>query len=346
MPVLVWIYGGGFLNGGASPPTYSGAELAKQGIVFVSFNYRVGRFGFFMHPELTHEAKGEPLGNYGFMDQIAALNWVKRNIHAFGGNAEDVTIVGESAGGMSIHTLLTSPMTKNLFHKAVIQSGGDGKLMMADKTSAEQAGTAFAKAKGIEASASDPIAKLRALSAEEVTDGLSMATLFEKPSDGPKTYTLPMYDGQVAVNALAAYSTGRFRKVPIMVGATSADLFGIDGPMIAGAQTIARTLSGENIPVYYYQFSYVAESVRTPETRGASHASEIPFFFRTLHAKYGDTVTSLDAKTSSLASSYLINFVKTGDPNGEGLPAWPKYQTGGLNRLDFDEDGAATTMND
>ncbi len=248
MPVLVWIYGGGFLNGGASPPTYSGAELAKQGIVFVSFNYRVGRFGFFMHPELTHEAKGEPLGNYGFMDQIAALNWVKRNIHAFGGNAEDVTIVGESAGGMSIHTLLTSPMTKNLFHKAVIQSGGDGKLMMADKTSAEQAGTAFAKAKGIEASASDPIAKLRALSAEEVTDGLSMATLFEKPSDGPKTYTLPMYDGQVAVNALAAYSTGRFRKVPIMVGATSADLFGIDGPTIAGAQTIARTLSGENIP--------------------------------------------------------------------------------------------------
>ncbi len=110
LPVLVWIYGGGFVNGGSSPPTYSGAELAKQGVVVISFNYRIGRFGFFALPQLTREAGDKtPLGNYGFMDQIAALQWIKRNAAAFGGDPANVTITGESAGGMSVNALLTSP---------------------------------------------------------------------------------------------------------------------------------------------------------------------------------------------------------------------------------------------
>src|SRR5262249_25499177 len=117
LPVMVWIYGGGFVNGGSSPAVYDGSQFAKQGIVLVSFNYRLGRFGFFAHPALSAEHPGEPLGNYAFMDQIAALQWVQKNISAFGGNPKDVTVFGESAGGMSVHALLTSPAAKGLFDK-------------------------------------------------------------------------------------------------------------------------------------------------------------------------------------------------------------------------------------
>ena len=123
LPVMVWIYGGGFVNGGTSPAEYDGKEFARQGIVFVSFNYRLGRFGFFAHPALTAGEKG-PKGNYGFLDQIAALKWVKRNIASFGGDPSNITLFGESAGGCSVHTLLTSPLAKDLFHKAIIESGG------------------------------------------------------------------------------------------------------------------------------------------------------------------------------------------------------------------------------
>jgi para-nitrobenzyl esterase len=128
LPVMVWIYGGGFVNGGASPPTYSGAELAKKGVLFFSFNYRVGRFGTFAHPALTraHEDGGK-LGNYGTMDQIAALEWVKRNIARFGGDPANITLLGESAGGMSVNMLLTSPLAQGLFQRAVVMSGGNGK---------------------------------------------------------------------------------------------------------------------------------------------------------------------------------------------------------------------------
>ena len=116
LPVLVWIYGGGFVNGGASPPTYAGTALARQGIMVVSFNYRLGRFGTFVHPQLTRaDADHGMLANYGYMDQLAALRWVQRNIAAFGGDPANVTIVGESAGGMSVHALLTSPMATGLF---------------------------------------------------------------------------------------------------------------------------------------------------------------------------------------------------------------------------------------
>ena len=124
LPVMVWIYGGGFVNGGSSPAVYDGSAFARRGVVFVSFNYRVGRFGFFGHPALTKEAAGAPLGNYGYLDQIAALQWVKKNIGAFGGDAGNVTIFGESAGGGSVFMLMTSPLARGLFHKAIVESGG------------------------------------------------------------------------------------------------------------------------------------------------------------------------------------------------------------------------------
>jgi para-nitrobenzyl esterase len=151
LPVIVWIYGGGFVNGGASPPTYSGANLAREGVVFVSFNYRVGRFGTFAHPALTaaHE-DGALLGNYGFMDQVAALKWVKRNVAKFGGDPANVTLIGESAGGMSVNTMLTSPMAKGLFNRAVVMSGGNGQsLVPATLATVEKIGVDFARAKGV-----------------------------------------------------------------------------------------------------------------------------------------------------------------------------------------------------
>ena len=121
---MVWIYGGGFVNGGSSPAVYDGSQFAKRGVVMVSFNYRLGRFGFFAHPALARENPAGPLGNYAFMDQIAALQWVRKNIAAFGGDPANVTIFGESAGGGSVLTLMTSPLARGLFHKAIIESGG------------------------------------------------------------------------------------------------------------------------------------------------------------------------------------------------------------------------------
>ena len=124
LPVFVWIYGGGFVNGGSSPAVYDGSAFAKQGVAFVSFNYRLGRFGFFAHPALSAEQAAGPLGNYAIMDQIAALKWVQRNIAVFGGDPKNVTICGESAGGISVHFLMSSPAATGLFNKAIIQSGG------------------------------------------------------------------------------------------------------------------------------------------------------------------------------------------------------------------------------
>ena len=145
--MLAWIYGGGFVNGGASPPTYSGANLAQQGIMFVSFNYRVGRFGTFALPQLTKENPDNGrLGNYGIMDQIAALKWVKRNIAAFGGDPANITIIGASAGGISIHYPVTSPEARGLFNKAISMSGRDARADAGKGLrGAEQVGANFAQ---------------------------------------------------------------------------------------------------------------------------------------------------------------------------------------------------------
>lgn len=343
LPVIVWIYGGGFVNGGASPPTYSGANIAKQGVMFMSFNYRVGRFGTFAHPQLTAEkSDGGLLGNYGFMDQIAALKWVRRNIAAFGGDPDNVTIIGESAGGMSVHTLVTSPLAKGLFARAVVMSGAAGATMSQDRlANIEQIGLAFAQSKGIAAQDPQALAKLRALTAEQVTDGLNMMALFS-PSAAP-TFAKPFVDGKIAVDATAAYQSGRFSKVPMMIGATSADMGGKTGIMIAGARSASARIADQGVPVYAYRFSYVAESVGKP---GAGHATDIPFFFDTAAIKYGDKVTPRDLAMSSTISRYIVNFAKKGDPNGTGLPVWPTYNRKADQLMDFAENGTAVPQKD
>ncbi|MCC2975669.1 carboxylesterase family protein [Sphingomonas sp. PL-96] len=344
LPVMVWIYGGGFVNGGSSPPTYSGANLAREGVLFVSFNYRVGRFGTFAHPQLVRAQEDQGLvGNYGYMDQVAALKWVQRNIAKFGGDPKQVTIIGESAGGMSVNTLVTSPMAQGLFSRAIVMSGGNGQGMgPGGLAAAEAASLAFAEAKGIRADDPQALAKLRALSAEEVTDKLNMKALFT-PSDGPRTFASPFVDGKLAVDAAAAYKSGAFSRVPMMIGATSADIGGKTGFMVAGARSVAAEVSGHGVPTYHYRFSYAAESLGK---KGADHATEIPYFFDNARIAYGEKTTTQDVKVGKATSAYILNFVKTGDPNGAGLPQWPRYSRSGDQLMDFSEDGKAVPQKD
>lgn len=347
LPVLFWIYGGGFVNGGASPPTYSGAELARQGVLFVSANYRVGRFGTFAHPQLTRaDADKGLLGNYGYMDQLAALRWVKRNIAAFGGDPGNVTIVGESAGGMSVHALVTSPLARGLFHKAVVMSGGDGGGMgQANLASTEAIGVRFAEKQGIAATDDAALQKLRALSAEQVTDGLSMMALFG--ASGPPTFASPFPDGKLAVDVGAAYRGKAFTPVPMMIGATSADIGGKTGMMVAGARAVSTVIANQGVPVYAYRFSYVAEKQPAAvAAQGAGHASDIPFFFNTQALKYQADTTQRDNEMGKTISAYLVNFVKTGNPNGAGLPAWPRYQRASDEIMDFSARGSAVAGRD
>jgi para-nitrobenzyl esterase len=337
LPVIVWIYGGGFVNGGSSPPTYAGARLARQGVVVVSFNYRLGRFGFFAHPGLTRESGDGAVGNYGYMDQVAALQWVQRNVAAFGGDPAQVTIIGESAGGMSVNTLLTSPLSSSngqgLFARAVVLSGGDGGTALPPLSFVEQAGVNFAVKKGIAQDDPQALEKLRALPPDEVVDGMNLAN---RPAGDPPTYVGPFADGKLAIDSARAFQEGRFAKVPVMIGATSADIGGKTGFMVAGGRNLAGTLAGQGAPVYAYRFSYVAESVREP---GAQHATDIPFFFDTAAIKYGPQATARDRAMGKAMSAYLVNFAKRGDPNGAGLPAWPRYARASDEIMDFAASG-------
>lgn len=348
LPVVLWIYGGGFVNGGSSPPTYSGAALAKKGVMLVSFNYRVGRFGTFRHPALTKANEDGGLGgNYGYLDQVAALRWVRRNIAGFGGDPANITIIGESAGGMSVHTLLTSPLTQGLVKRAVVMSGGDGVGMGAQTAqTVEDTGTYFATTKGVASDDPQALAKLRALTAEQVTDGLSLTKLF---GGGKRSFSSPYADGRVAVDVRKAYESGAYTKVPMMIGATSADIGGNTGSMIVGARAIAGELAKQGVPVYAYRFSYVAESLK--QGTGAGHASDIPFFFDTQAIKYGAATTPRDNGMGAMISDYLVNFAKTGNPNSAGpnggtLPQWPRYDAQADVLMDFAADGQARAVRD
>src|SRR5436190_11629958 len=229
LPVMVWIHGGAFVFGSGSSPDFSGVQFAKQGVILITFNYRLGRLGFFAFPALSREHPQELKGNYAYMDQIAALKWVQRNIAAFGGDPRNVTIFGESAGGVSVHTHLTSPLSRGLFQKAIIESGGgrDGVLTgrpmrkdRPDEPSAETIGVNFARRHGIEGVDAAALAKLRALSVAEIVDG-------GQESAGPGgavTYSGPILDGRLMVETpQSAYESGHETLVPLIIGSNSAD---------------------------------------------------------------------------------------------------------------------------
>ena len=188
LPVMVWIYGGGFVNGGTSPAVYNGTQFARDGVLLVSFKYRLGNFGFFAFPALTRQVRGQLLGDYAFMDQLASLRWVQRNIRAFGGDSHNVTVFGESAGGMSVNNLLISPLAKGLFQRAIIESGGGRPLFPAplagSSSSAEAMGMRLARHFGIEGQGPRALARLRTLPASRLVNGLNMATMRSAEQDG------------------------------------------------------------------------------------------------------------------------------------------------------------------
>ena len=227
LPVMVWIYGGGFVNGGSSPAVYDGSQFARDGIVLVSFNYRLGNFGFFAHPALSSEQRGNPLGNYALMDQIGALEWVQRNIAAFGGDPTNVTVFGESAGGMSVHVLLTTPLARGLFQKAIIESAGGRPGLLGSRplrggaNSAEATGLALARRFGIEGEGAAALAGLRAIPASKLVSGLNMAT-----AGRDATYVGgPILDGKLVLGAPTdLYDAGLGERVPLMIGANSMDI--------------------------------------------------------------------------------------------------------------------------
>ncbi|MGC9950510.1 MAG: carboxylesterase family protein [Bryobacteraceae bacterium] len=382
LPVMVWIYGGGFVNGGSSPAVYDGTHFAESGVVFVSFNYRVGRFGFFAHPALTKEDPNGLLGNYCFLDQIAALQWVRKNVAKFGGDPGNVTLFGESAGGMSVLTMMTTPLARGLFHKAIVESGGGragiGPMRRVTESgpnlpSGEAVGIAFAQKAGIQGEDAGALAALRALPAERVCDRLNMASM------GNPTYAGPMIDGKiVAESSEAALLAGHALKIPVMVGANSSDIgfsfaksldelfapFGAnkekaqavydpeksgefrkagmlvaaDRMMIEPARFVARTIAATGQRAYEYRFSYVAESMRKT-WKGAPHATEIPFVFDTVAARYGKDLAPADEATAKAALAYWVGFAKTGNPDGEGRPHWPQYDAQEDQLMNFTKDG-------
>ena len=383
-PVLVWIYGGAFVMGGSSYPAYDGTSFARQGIVFVSFNYRLGRLGFFAHPALGAANEG-PLGNYGYQDQIAALQWVKRNIAAFGGDPNHVTVMGESAGGISVLDLLVSPIAQGLFQQAIVMSGG-GRAAMSNRPldgksagagTAEDVGLAFARSAGIEGTDAQALRNLRALPAPSVVNGLNLASM---GAPAAATYVGgPVLDGQIMVAEPARlYAEGKAARVPLMLGANSLDIgfmqgktvddllaqfganadkartvyqvksdddvrkiaFRMGGDQMMGepARYVARALTAHGQPVYEYRFSYVAESLRQ-QSPGAMHATDIPFAFDTVAARYGKDLTAQDAAAAHSMHAYWVAFAATGKPEVTGQPAWPLYDAKGDRIMDFTNTG-------
>jgi para-nitrobenzyl esterase len=311
LPVLVWIYGGGWVNGGSSPATYSGANLAREGILVASFNYRIGRFGWFAHPQLTRENPDNGLRiNYGTLDQIAALKWLQKNVAAFGGDPDNMTVMGESAGGVSLHVLNTSTLTEGLYHKAIIMSGGNGGDL----------GTATLA------------------DAEAVDLNLSNGS-----GGNPPTFTGgPIRDGRIVTDIGQAYASEAFRRVPMMIGATSGDMGGRTGFMVGGARHISAKLAAKGIPTYYYRFSYVPESLHRDS---ASHATDIPFFMNTQQQKYGNETTTRDNAAGKVVSSYVVRFVKA-DPKNPHIEGWSRYQRSDGKMMDFSRQGTADLIDD
>ncbi|OON66241.1 carboxylesterase/lipase family protein [Hymenobacter sp. CRA2] len=384
-PVLVYFYGGGFVAGDGSEPRYDGESMARRGIVVVTVNYRLGVLGFLAHPELTAESARHASGNYGLLDQQAALRWVQQNIAAFGGDPQQVTIAGESAGSMSVSAQMASPLARGLFARAIGESGsflnsGFGPVPLAE---AEQAGVAFAQSVG-----ATSLAQLRALPAQQLLEATG------KP--GSPRFA-PTVDGYFFPQAPAAiFAAGQQARVPLLVGWNSQEMspnfllgaqpptpdnfrqavqqrFGSRAEEVlrlypaatpAEAEQAATDLAGDLFiayttwkwadahartggqPVYRYLYARPrpamvpamgnaqpglaggvvkgdAKAPVAPPARGAVHSAEIEYALGNLATNKVYAWTPDDYRVSTTTQGYFANFIKTGNPNGKGLPAWP-----------------------
>ena len=349
LPVMVWIYGGGFVDGGTSPAVYDGTEFARDGVVLVSFNYRLGNFGFFAFPALSRQAAGGLLADYTLMDQIAALRWVRRNAASFGGDPRNVTVFGESAGGMSVNALLMSPLARGLFTKAIIESGGGRdniyplRHLSGSAQSAEAMGVRLARHLGIDGTGADALAALRALPSARLVDGLNLATM----ANDPDYVGGPILDPRLYPAApTAVYAAGSGARVPVIVGANTAEIgppdvpstVGADRWMVEPARAVARLLSARGQHVYEYRFGYVATSIRG-SVSGAPHASEIPFVFDTVAAHYGRDTSRADEAMAHIVHAYWVAFARAGRPAVHGEPVWPEYHESTDRLMSFTDRG-------
>jgi para-nitrobenzyl esterase len=361
LPVMVWIHGGAHRFGSGSGAIYDGTRFAKDGVILVSINYRLGLLGYFAHPALTKAAGANaPLGNYGQMDQIAALQWVKRNIAAFGGDPDNVTVFGESAGGSSILYLLAAPSAKGLFNKAIVESGG-GWFNAATLTAKETEGVEFASKAGLDG-ANATLDQLRAIPVE-------------KTFDIPATLGFgPFADGRlIPESPTRAFADGTVIDVPLLIGSNSFEAslmqsFNVPPERILGrlppearqiyasdggddtklAQAVftdsvmgapAHWVAGQEAggaPSWLYHFSYVA-SMQRDRVPGARHGSEIPYVFGTgsaLAAHFGISLTTEDTAMESLMHACWVAFAKTGKPECGGQ-SWPAYTPASDTLMEF-----------
>ncbi|HXO74758.1 MAG TPA: carboxylesterase family protein, partial [Puia sp.] len=359
LPVLVYFFGGGFVAGDGSEGRYDGEGMATKGVIAITITYRLGVFGFLAHPELTKESPHHASGNYGLLDQSAALRWVKKNIRAFGGDPDRVTIAGESAGSVSVSAQMVSPLSKGLINGAIGESGSLlGALPPVTLKGAEQSGVAFAKSCGVSS-----LAELRAMPADKI---LAAAKKFSN-------YRFPMtIDGYFLPKApLAIFRAGEQAHVPLLVGWNSEEGSyrsiigngdatrenyekGVRKLYGAAADTILRLYAAETDddvlqvatdlasdkfiafstwrwaneqaktggkPVYRYHFERSRPEARP--AHGAVHSAEIEYALGNLSLNTVYSWAPVDYAISARMQEYFANFVKKGDPNGPGLPLWP-----------------------
>lgn len=378
-PVLVWIYGGGFMSGGSGVPIYDGEAMAKKGVIFVSINYRVGIFGFFALPELTKESEHYTSGNYGLLDQIAALKWVKNNIAAFGGDPDNVTIAGQSAGSMSVNCLVASPLCKILFKRAIAESGaslvGAGIGKMPTLEEAEKQGLEFENKMNV-----NSLAELRQISADKLL----------KKQAGP---TGPIIDGYVLPKSIPEiFKEDKQNQVDLLTGWNEDD--GVVFTKLKSAEEFKKQVEqqyGSNTkqiltfypantdeeagmsrkrivrdsqfgiqnytwanvhakesshPVYLYRFARKLPATGNYIKYGAFHTGEVAYAYGNLRFVNRCPWQAVDYALEKTMSSYWANFVSTGNPNGQDLAEWPAYNTKNNMTMILGENPVAKSLPD